>query len=336
MSPRGPLPVRRHPDYPRGGAFFYGVTISVERIAEAHDLIDPVFKDSPQYVCGPISEKLGKRVVLKVETLNPIRSFKGRGTDYLVQVIGPQPRGLVCASAGNFGQGMAHAARKHSIPVVVFAATNANPLKVERMRALGAEVLLEGDDFEGAKQAARRRASETGAMFIEDGALAPIAEGAGTIALELTRIAHPIDAVLVPLGDGALITGVGTWMRSKSPNTRVIGVVADGAPAMDLSWRAGRAISTDGTSTISDGIAVSDPIPESVESMNGNLDDIVRVSDEETIAAMRMLLLDAGLVVEPAGAVGLAAAKKVGAQRVVVIITGGNLTPDQIREYQLA
>jgi threonine dehydratase len=313
--------------------------ISAEGIAAAHKVIDPAFVDSPQFLSDPLSEKLGMRVVLKVETLNPIRSFKGRGTDYLLHRLGPHERGYVCASAGNFGQGLAYAARKRNRPVTVFAAVDANPLKIERMRALGAEVILEGEDFEGAKAAARRRAGESGAMFLEDGALPPIAEGAGTIALELTRMSEGLDAVMVPLGDGALITGVGAWMREKSPRTAVVGVVADGAPAMDLSWRAHRVIATETTSTIADGIAVRTPIAEAVGDMDGLVDNIVRVSDAEIIEAMRMLMTDAGLLVEPAGAVGLAAVANMrggrSGERVAVIVTGGNITPEQIRRWLL-
>jgi len=314
-------------------------TISIERIAEAYQVIDPVFKDSPQYVCGPISEKLGVEVLLKVECLNPIRSFKGRGTEHLFHRLGSQKPGYVCASAGNFGQGMAYSARKRGIPITVFAATNANPLKIERMRALGADVVLEGDDFDGAKDAARRYADETGAMFIEDGAVAPIAEGAGTIALELCRMEESLDVVLVPLGDGALVTGVGLWMKRESPSTRVIGVVPEGAPAMELSWRAGSVVSTESMSTISDGIAVRAPVADAVRDMKETVDDVVHVNDDQTIEAMRMLMNDAGLIVEPAGAVGLAAAKKLGVTlgggRIAVIVTGGNLTPDQIRTWLL-
>ena len=177
--------------------------ISIDRITEAYEVIDSVFKDSPQYVCGPISEQLGLDIVLKVECLNPIRSFKGRGTDYLIHRLGSHKHGYVCASAGNFGQGMAYSARRHGIAITVFAATNANPLKIERMRALGAEVVLEGDDFDGAKDAARRRADETGAIFIEDGAVAPIAEGAGTIALELCRMEKTIGIPPDDVGEGA-------------------------------------------------------------------------------------------------------------------------------------
>jgi threonine dehydratase len=309
--------------------------ISVERIAQAYGLIDPAFVDSPQYLSEPMSRRLGLDVVLKVETINPVRSFKGRGTDYLLHRLGAHDKGYVCASAGNFGQGMAYAARKRHRPVTVFAAVNANPLKVERMRALGAEVVLEGEDFDAAKAHARRRAETTGAMFVEDGAVAPIAEGAGTIALELTGMQQRLDVVLVPLGDGALISGIGAWMRDRSPGTIVIGVVADGAPAMDLSWRAHRVVSTASISTIADGIAVREPVAEGLREMENNVDDIVRVGDDQIIDAMRMLLNDAGLVTEPAGAAGLAAAAKLRGelegQRVGVIVTGGNIAPDDLR-----
>ena len=309
--------------------------VSIERIAQAYGAIDPAFLDSPQYLSEPLSHSLGLDVVLKVETINPVRSFKGRGTDYLLHRLGPHDQGYVCASAGNFGQGMAYAARKRHRKVTVFAAENANPLKVERMRALGAEVVLVGEDFDAAKAHARRRADSTGAMFVEDGTLAPIAEGAGTIALELTGMQQRLDAVIVPLGDGALITGIGVWMRDKSPKTLIIGVVAEGAPAMDLSWRAHRVVSTESISTIADGIAVREPVAEALRAMEDNVDDIVRVSDDQIRDAMRMFLVDAGLATEPAGAAGLAGAAKLrgklGGQRVGVIVTGGNIAADDLR-----
>jgi threonine dehydratase len=313
-------------------------TISVENIAEAAEVVDPVFRDSPQFVSEPLSERVNLTVVLKVETLNPIRSFKGRGTDYLLHRIGTKGARYVCASAGNFGQGMAYAARKRGLALTVFAALDASPMKVERMRALGAEVVLAGSDFDGAKEDAKRHAESTGAMFIEDGSLTPIAEGAGTIALELCRLDDPLDAVLVPLGDAALINGIGAWLRRASPHTRVIGVAAEGAPAMEMSWRAGRPIATDSISTIADGIAVRVPVAEAVAAMRDKVDEVKLVSDDEIVAAMRMLHTDTGLVVEPAGAAGLAAAAKrsdLARKRVAVIVTGGNLTDEQARRWLL-
>ncbi len=307
-------------------------TVSIERIAEAAEVIDPLFLHSPQYECEPLSTHLGAAAILKVECLNPIRSFKGRGTDYLMFRIEVPSNGLVCASAGNFGQGMAYAARKRGHRVTVFAAVNASAIKVERMRGLGAGVVLEGNDFDAAKEAARVHAEKTGALFVEDGALAPIAEGAGTMALELTRMDDPIDAILVPLGDGALVTGIGVWMRRASPSTRIIGVVAEGAPAMELSWHAAKPVSTDSIATIADGIAVRVPVASAVEDVRRAVDDVMHVSDAEMIEGMRALYSDAGLVVEPAGAAGIAAVKKLAGElsggRVAVIVTGGNITPD--------
>jgi threonine dehydratase len=312
-------------------------SISIDHIREAEGVIDPVFRDSPQFVCEPLSERLGVTTVLKVECVNPIRSFKGRGTDYLLHRLGRPPRGFVCASAGNFGQGMAYAARKRGTLLTVFAAVSANPLKVERMRALGAAVVLEGADFDAAKDAGRRHAATTGGLWVEDGLAPEIAEGAGTIALELDRLKEPLDEVLVPLGDASLIIGIGTWIKRFSPATKVIAVCAAGAPAMELSWRAGKPVSTETLDTIADGIAVRVPIPEALAAMRTTVDDVMLVTDDDLIAAMRMLQVDAGLMVEPAGAAGLAAVVKrrgeLAGKRVAVPLTGGNLTEEQIRRW---
>ncbi len=311
--------------------------ISLEGIREAATVVDPVFRDTPQFVSEPISDRLGVTSVLKVESVNPIRSFKGRGADYLLHRLGDEGAAVVCASAGNFGQGMAYSARRRGSRLTVFAAVSANPLKVERMRALGAEVVLEGADFDGAKAAAKRRAESSGALFVEDGLLGPIAEGAGTIGLELTRLPDHLDAVLVPLGNGSLINGIGTWLRDASPATRVIGVCAAGAPAMEMSWREGRPVSSESVATIADGIGVRVPVPEALEIMRGTVDEVMLVSDEEILAAMRMLLLDAGLLIEPAGAAGLAALVKrreeLRGRRVALPLCGGNVSEEQFHEW---
>lgn len=300
--------------------------VSVDNIREAARAIDPVFLNSPQFVY----EGLGANILLKVETVNPIRSFKGRGTDYLLHRLGDEKRVLVCASAGNFGQGMAFACRKRGIRLKVFASSTANPLKIERMRALGATVELVAGDFDDAKDAARH----DGGLFVEDGLLGPIAEGAGTIAVELDG-AKPLDAVFVPLGNGALVNGVGTWLKHRSA-TKVIAVCASGAPSMALSWRSHRPV-TAPSDTIADGIAVRVPIPEAVGIMEKTVDDVMLVSDDEMRAAMRSLLYEAGLLVEPAGAAGLAAIMQrrddLAGKRVATILTGGNLTEQQIRDW---
>ena len=312
-------------------------TISIAGIQDAAEIIDPVFRNTPQFVCEPLSEHLGLTTILKVETINPIRSFKGRGTDYLLHRLGPQPNGIVCASAGNFGQGMAYAARKRSMRMTVFAAVTANPLKVDRMRALGATVVLEGDDFDDAKDAAMRHAAESGAFYVEDGLLGPIAEGAGTVASELERMDEHLDACMVPLGNGALVNGMGTWLKRSSPSPVVIAVCPTGAPAMEMSWRAGRPISTPTMDTIADGIAVRVPVQEALEIMRETVDDVMLVTDDEIVEAMRLVHRNAGLVLEPAGAAGIAAVAKrrseLSGKRVAVVLTGGNVTEEQIGKF---
>jgi threonine dehydratase len=310
-------------------------SIKLENIREAERIIDPVFLHSPQFVSPTLSERFGATTVLKVESVNPIRSFKGRGTDYLLHRFDDDSRELVCASAGNFGQGMAYACRKRGRPLTVFASRSANQLKIERMRALGARVVFQGDDFDQAKEAAKKYAHANSAAYIEDGLLGPIGEGAATIAVELAA-QRPLDALFVPLGNGSLVNGVGTWLKGHSPHTKIIAVCAEAAPSMALSWQQHEAVSAP-VATIADGIAVRVPIPEAVALMSKTVDDVILVTDDEIRDAMRLVFYEVGLLVEPAGAAGVAAiAKRAGDirdQRVAAILTGGNLTEQQIRDW---
>ncbi|TCQ12285.1 threonine dehydratase [Rhizobium sp. PP-F2F-G36] len=214
--------------------------LSHQNISAARKVIDPVFLQSPVLT----SDTLGLSLFAKDETGNPIRSFKGRGTGYFLSDNRGGEGPLVTASAGNFGQGLAYNAVRRGRSLTVFASVNANPLKIDAMRRLGAEVVLAGEDFDAAKAVARRHADERGLAFVEDGASAAIAEGAGTMAAELTEEVGALDAVFIPLGNGALAAGVGCWFKAQSPKTRVIAVAATGAPCMALSHRAGKAIST--------------------------------------------------------------------------------------------
>lgn len=302
--------------------------IALARIREAAAGIDPVFLHGPQYECEPLSSALGASVQLKVEALNPIRSFKGRGASWFVAGAPAGP--LVCATAGNFGQAMAHACRAAGRPLVVFAATTANPMKVARMRAMGADVRLEGANFDAAKEAAKRHCGETGAQFVEDGRDAAITEGAGTIGLEMSARGG-VDSVLVPLGNGALISGVGRAVRDLMPGARVVGVCSEGADAMHASWHAGRLVVRDGVSTVADGIAVRVPVPEALDDMRGVVDDVVLVSEGALLESVRLLHEHAGLVTEPAGVAGVAALlehAELRAGRPATIVCGGNLAPD--------
>jgi threonine dehydratase len=310
--------------------------LSLEHIAQAMQIIDPVFLNTPQYRLEPLEAQLGCRLVIKVETLNPIRSFKGRGASLFVAQVAPGDT-LVCASAGNFGQAMAYACRARGVKLIVYASVNANPLKIERMRALGAEVRLHGEDFDAAKLEAKRFAAQSGTRMVEDSLEPATGEGAGTMAVELLRWPEPFDAVLVALGNGAMLTGVGRWIKAHAPNTEVIGVAARGAPAMEESWRTGKIVEHERIDTIADGIGVRVPVPEAVADMRGTVDDVLLVGDDTTIAAMKLLHQHAGIVVEPSGAVGVAALlehrERFAGKLVATIICGGNLTPQQIEQW---
>lgn len=320
-----------------------GRRIRLEGIAAAAEALDPAFAHTPQFVSDALSARLGMRMLCKVETLNPIRSFKGRGTDNLLRRLqaesaaGPETE-LVCASAGNFGQGLAYAGRRAGRTIRVFAAETANPFKVERMRQLGAQVELAGRDFDAAKDAARAYvAARAGALYIEDGREPAIAEGAGTIAVELDRWPEPLDAVLVPLGNGSLLAGMGTWLRAHRPGTRVIGVCAAQAPAMALSLEVGRPVVTQTADSIADGIAVRVPVPEAVNDLRGIVDDVLVVEEAAIVDAMRLIFDTLGLVVEPAGVVGIAAAAihraRFAGMRLATPLCGGNLTVQQARRW---
>jgi threonine dehydratase len=311
---------------------------SSDNIAAAMSVIDPIFLNTPLLRGTSLDRALDVELFCKVETLNPIRSFKGRGTELLVAQM-RDDRPLVCASAGNFGQGLARAAVRRNRLVTVFAAEKANPLKVAAMRSLGAKVRLAGADFDAAKDAARRFAAESDAFYVEAGAIPEIAEGAGTMALEISEAGLMPEVMLVPLGNGALATGIGTWCRHAEPGTRIIGVVAAGAPSMRLSFAAHEPIATSTAETIADGIAVREPVLYAVQRMRDTVDEVVTVSESSIIRAMRLLHGHLGLVVEPAGAAGVAALledpERWRGARVASPLCGGNVTQEDARRWLL-
>lgn len=310
--------------------------ITLDRISAAAAAIDPVFLHSPQWVCEPLADELGVRVVLKAEVLNPIRSFKGRGADWLVQNLAAGTE-IMCASAGNFGQAMAYACRARGVPLTVYAAETANLLKIDRMRAMGATVVLAGEDFDAAKALGKLEAARRGVRFIEDSRDPEPTEGAGTMALELRAFAEPLDAVVVPLGNGAMLAGIATVVKAVMPETRVVAVAASGAPAMVESMQRGELVRHERIDTIADGIGVREPVPEALVDLAGLVDEYVLVPDSLTLQAMRLLHQHAGIVAEPSGAVGLAGIMQEAArwrgQTLATVICGGNLTPAQMREW---
>ena len=214
-----------------------GTRLSPARIAAAREVVERALLDTPQTTLPELSKHLGCDLVIKDETAGPLGCFKGRGADlYVARLLsesGAERTGLelVCASAGNFGLGLADAGRRARVRVTVFASRNGSGFKLGRIRERGGRVVQEGEDFDAAKDAARAYATAQGARFVEDGAEVAIAEGAGTIATEL-EADGPFDMVVIPVGNGALAAGMGTWIRHRSPATRIVGVCSDGAPVI--------------------------------------------------------------------------------------------------------
>lgn len=309
--------------------------LSIAQIEEAHRTIDPVFINSPQYECEPLGKLLGCKLILKVETLNPIRSFKGRGADWLVSQS--TDTHLVCASAGNFGQAMAYACRKRNIKCTVYASVSANPFKVERMKSLGAEVILFGSDFDATKLEAKRVATEHQLRFVEDSLDIETLAGAGTIGLELLSFSKSLDALLIPLGNGALLNGMARVFKERSPQTSIVAIQAEGASAMIDSWRKGEMVIHTTVSTIADGIGVRLPVLQALMDMKGLVDEGILVKEETMLEAMKLLHTHAGIVVEPSGAVGLAAILEnknlFTGKTVATVICGSNLTEEQMRKW---
>ena len=309
--------------------------LSIKQVEEARNCIGAEFKDTPQFVNDPLSKVLGCELILKIEILNPIRSFKARGTDYLIH--NAQDREMVCASAGNFGQAMAYSCRRKQMHLTVFAAHTANPLKIERMKALGANVILSGNDFDAAKDRARQYAREKQIRFVEDSLDIETLAGAGTIGLELLAFPKPIEALLIPLGNGALINGIARVYKNFSPSTKIIAVQAAGAPAMVESWKEGKVVEHPTVNTIADGIAVRLPVPQAVLDMQNLIDEALVVKEQSIIQAMTLLHIHAGVVAEPSGAVGLAAIlenKNLFAKKTIAtLVCGGNLTERQMEEW---
>jgi threonine dehydratase len=315
------------------------LSITPAAIRAARRRIPPVLRHSPQYVHDGLTRRLGRPVVVKVETVNPIGSFKGRGAWLAIAglvadgALGGQ-REAVAASSGNFGLAVAYAARAHQVPAVIFAAEAANPRKIERIRQLGARVELTGHDFDAAREAAQQYAEGGDGLLLVDAEEPRITIGAGTIAVELTEAVGrgelpELAEVFVPVGNGALIVGMGTWLRHAAAQARVVGVQAAAAPSMTLSWRAGRPIETDTADTYAGGIATRVPVPEAVDQMRDVVDEMLLCTEDELRSAQAELTDALGITVEGAAAASWAAARQSTDSQgaLVIIVTGANVEP---------
>ena len=316
------------------------VRLRLDRVRDAVREIDAVFRDPPALLSAPLGQALGCSVALKIETLNPVRSFKGRGTETVTAAARREGASrVVCASAGNLGQALAYSGARRGLDVTVVAARTASPLKLRQIAAFGADVRLDGEDIEDARLLARELAERDGAYLVEDSLDLATCEGAATIGLELVRDDPELDVVLVAVGGGAMASGVGYAMRALAPHVEVIGIQPLGAPAMALSWRQGTVVETERMETIADGVAGRCPIPEVLEDLLVVLDDVVLVREASITAGMRALYEHAGLVAEPSAALGIAAIleqpERFADRRVTTILCGSNVDPADFARWVL-
>src|SRR5260370_39400601 len=287
---------------------------------------------TPLQYSRAFTDKARCHVHLKIESIQPIRAFKVRGAlNKLIRMTAAQrAAGVITASAGNHGLGVAYAAAAFQAPATVYVPETANTFKVEAIRRLGANVVAAGRNYSGAYVEALAAQKESGATFVHAYDDPDVVAGQGTIATELLSELEQFDSVLVPIGGGGLIGGIAMYLKSKKPGIKVIGVEPSGADAMYRSLKAGSIVTLDRVSTIADGLAASAPGALTFELAQRYVEEVVLVEETELLRAIRLLFGWEHLLAEPAGAAALAALlyhhRPAPNERVVVILSGGNVT----------
>jgi threonine dehydratase len=283
-----------------------------------------------------LSRALGADVYLKLECELPTGSFKVRGAFYALSRARERGRvdEVVAASTGNHGAAVAWSARELGVAARVFVPVGANRAKTTRIESLGATLTEVGADIEGSRRAAEGYAAERGAYLLDDATNEDVPEGAGTLGTEVLDQLPDCAAVVVPVGDSALIRGVAAAMKRVRPAIRVIGVQASNAPSYYNSWRSGRVETTATANTIADGLATTTPTASNVAAIRELVDDMVLVSETEMLDAMRWLQVNDGVVAEPSGAAPVAVLRRGGwghGSPVAAIVTGSNVAPELAR-----
>lgn len=303
--------------------------VTLADIEDAAGRIAGVIRPTPVDRSDNLSALCGRRVILKPEHLQRTGSFKVRGAYNRISRLAPGAS-VVAASAGNHTQGVALSSTLCGLPSLLFMPVNTPLPKVEATRAYGASVRLEGDSVDECVRLARDHAAATGAVFVPPFDDPLVIAGQGTVGLELAGEAPEIGTVVVPVGGGGLIAGVAAAMAALRPEVRVLGVEAAGAPTLRQALEAGGPVTLESVNTMADGTALRSVSELTFAHASTHVDGVVEVSEEEISRALLLLLERAKWVVEPSGALGLAAlltGRVPGDEPVAVVCTGGNVDP---------
>jgi threonine dehydratase len=310
---------------------------TLQDVYRARQVISRYLAPTPLVRSAAMSERLESEVYLKLETVQPIGAFKVRGGINLMSQLAEdeRARGVITASTGNHGQSIAYAAKAFGVKAIVAAPERANRDKVAAMRRLGAEVVLRGRDFDEAREWAEEQVRLEGYRYVHPANEPLLISGVGTASLEIMETLPQVDVILVPIGGGTGASSHCLVAKRINPRVQVIGVQAEKAPSVYLSWKAGRKVETQEASTWAEGLTTRVPFDLPYGIIRDHIDDIALVSEEELRQGVRFLLEAAHQLAEPAGAAPAAAAcklkERLRGRTVVLIISGCNITEDQLR-----
>lgn len=306
--------------------------VPLQKIKDAQKRIEGVAVNTPFSHAPYLSEIAGCNVYLKKENLQITGAFKLRGAYNKIATLTPQQRecGVIAASAGNHAQGVAYSAAAFDTKAVIVMPESTPLTKIDGVKHFGAEVILAGTNYDEAYAYAKEYGEKNHLTFVHPFEDEEVMAGQGTIALEILDKCNELDAVLIPVGGGGLISGMASAIKAINPNINVIGVSAKGAPAFKNSFDLKRAVDSTSVRTIADGIAVRDTSPITLEHALECVDEIISVDDEEIASAILFLLEKQKLVVEGAGSVGVAALLHhkldyLKGKNVAVVLSGGNM-----------
>src|SRR5205807_317764 len=277
---------------------------SISTIREAQRFLAKYFVPTRLIAAPFLSAAAGRSVYLKLETELPTGSFKVRGAFWALaqRMARGQVKEVVASSTGNHGAAVACAAKQFGIKAKVFLPANCNPVKRNRIRGLGASIVESGgDDLASAFTLAAEYAKRPGVHFLNDATDEDLPAGPATIGCEILEQLPETSAIVVPMGDTALIRGIAAAAKQIGLQVKIIGVQAEGAPSYYLSWKQGKVVGTETCDTIADGLATRTPVAENVREVKNVVDDVVLVSEEQMLRAIGTLLVEEHVLAEPAG-----------------------------------